>query len=335
MNSNNLFSSLKTNQRYALLAIAALAVLLVLCLITLTLTGIIQNIGNLPGKGGSDDVTPDDINTYSIGATEKYNISENELYGGSLVIVNKDNKFNLADSKVELADPYEYRVAHQADANNPAYKITTSVGSKLTPATVENLHNMLTALKDSTGGVSYISTAFRTLKEQQEYSKPAASGYSDFHTGMLVSLKGYVGTTALDLTAEENASMYEWLLANAHKYGFIQRYPAGKESITGVSDYLSCFRYVGVAHATYMKSNGLCLEEYVEFLHTEKPTVDSPLRIEVKNGTQKGYYAVYFCDAKGDILVPTTTPSEDGGKTNGFTVSGTNKGGVIVTVKLK
>ena len=99
----------------------------------------------------------------------------------------------------------------------------------------------------------------------------------------------------------------------------------GKESITNVTDYLSCFRYVGVAHATYMKNNKLCLEEYVDFIKNEKPTLENPLKIEVKDG---GVYAVYYYDYDGgskEIQVPE----------NNFTISGTNAGGIIVTVKLK
>lgn len=53
---------------------------------------------------------------------------------------------------------------------------------------------------------------------------------------------------------------------NAYKYGFVIRYPDGKESVTGVSDYNYAFRYVGYAHAYYMHENGLCLEEYISLL---------------------------------------------------------------------
>ena len=54
----------------------------------------------------------------------------------------------------------------------------------------------------------------------------------------------------------------KWMHANAHKYGFILRYPEGKEDITMISYESWHFRYVGVEAATEIYNNGLCLEEY-------------------------------------------------------------------------
>ena len=49
-------------------------------------------------------------------------------------------------------------------------------------------------------------------------------------------------------------------------YGFVLRYPAGKESITGIAHESWHFRYVGIPHAQFMASQCLVLEEYVELL---------------------------------------------------------------------
>lgn len=56
---------------------------------------------------------------------------------------------------------------------------------------------------------------------------------------------------------------YAWLSSNAHKYGFILRYPEGKEEITGVEFKPYHWRFVGVNAAKEMKKNGKCLEEYL------------------------------------------------------------------------
>lgn len=56
---------------------------------------------------------------------------------------------------------------------------------------------------------------------------------------------------------------YKWLVANAHKYGFILRYPEDKTDITGIIYQPWHWRYVGVDVANEMKSNNLCLEEYL------------------------------------------------------------------------
>lgn len=56
---------------------------------------------------------------------------------------------------------------------------------------------------------------------------------------------------------------YKWLVANAHKYGFVLRYPEDKTDITGMIYQPWHWRYVGVDAANEMKSNNLCLEEYL------------------------------------------------------------------------
>ncbi len=51
--------------------------------------------------------------------------------------------------------------------------------------------------------------------------------------------------------------------ARAAAHGFVLRYPAGKENITGIAHEPWHFRYVGAPHAERMAAAGLCLEEYL------------------------------------------------------------------------
>lgn len=57
-----------------------------------------------------------------------------------------------------------------------------------------------------------------------------------------------------------------WLKEHCHEYGFILRYPKGKEDITGIEYEPWHFRYVGTEAATYIMENGLTLEEFLEDL---------------------------------------------------------------------
>lgn len=57
---------------------------------------------------------------------------------------------------------------------------------------------------------------------------------------------------------------YKWLINNAHKYGFVLRYPEDKTDITGMIYQPWHWRYVGIDVANEMKSNNLCLEEYLK-----------------------------------------------------------------------
>ena len=56
----------------------------------------------------------------------------------------------------------------------------------------------------------------------------------------------------------------QWLQENCYKFGFIIRYPRGKENITGYVYEPWHIRYVGEKVAKEIFESGLCLEEYLE-----------------------------------------------------------------------
>ena len=56
---------------------------------------------------------------------------------------------------------------------------------------------------------------------------------------------------------------YTWLCQNAHKYGFILRFPEDKTDVTGYSYESWHYRYVGIAAAAEMHEKGITLEEYL------------------------------------------------------------------------
>lgn len=57
----------------------------------------------------------------------------------------------------------------------------------------------------------------------------------------------------------------------APRFGFVQRYPAGKEAVTGIAHEPWHFRYVGCPHAMRMAARGLVLEEYLAELEEAAP----------------------------------------------------------------
>ncbi len=89
----------------------------------------------------------------------------------------------------------------------------------------------------------------------------AAPGTSEHHTGNAIDLisTNYV---VLDETFAQNPA-YEWLQNNAHRFGFILRYPADKTHVTGYSYEPWHYRFVGAEAATEMHERGLTLEEYL------------------------------------------------------------------------
>ncbi len=84
----------------------------------------------------------------------------------------------------------------------------------------------------------------------------ATPGYSEHQTGLCLDVK------SLSSNIFRNSKEYEWMLNNAYKYGFILRYPKGKNDITGYSNEEWHFRYVGVDIAKYIYDNDITYDEY-------------------------------------------------------------------------
>ena len=70
--------------------------------------------------------------------------------------------------------------------------------------------------------------------------------------------------TAENTGGFESTAQYAWLMQQRLKYGFIQRYPANKADIPGISYEPWHYRYVGVEAATRIHEQGITLEEFVE-----------------------------------------------------------------------
>lgn len=83
----------------------------------------------------------------------------------------------------------------------------------------------------------------------------ARPGHSEHQSGLAIDLNDI--TSAFADTAEG-----KWIAENCWKYGFILRYPMGKEAQTGYMYEPWHIRYVGVAAAEKIHNSGLCLEEY-------------------------------------------------------------------------
>ncbi|SHH88202.1 LD-carboxypeptidase LdcB, LAS superfamily [Sporobacter termitidis DSM 10068] len=118
----------------------------------------------------------------------------------------------------------------------------------------------------------YATSAYRSYSRQQSvYSSfldpgdpssaaaqellAARPGYSEHQTGLAVDV---IRANA----ALMNTAVYKWYAKNAHKYGFIIRYPYAKEPILGYTNEPWHLRYLGVRLATAVYNSGLTYDEY-------------------------------------------------------------------------
>ena len=280
--------------------ITVVAIVALLALAVLFLLGLI--IGNLIGKGSSK-LSYTTLNQPSSGANY-----------GALSVVNGTHAYTFPAEEDDLVDMFNYRDEHGGSGK---YVLGTSMKLKSDAADAAN--RMLINFCNESGLANVnLYTAYRTADMQKTYSVPV--GQSDHHTGYLFGLRF---ENSGDLFTKTDKT--QWLLDNAAKYGLVQRYPEGKEDLTGVKDYTNVFRYVGVPHATYMKEHNLCLEEYIDLLHGYTQN-GKHLKVTGVDGVSYEIYSQKVSDGE------TTALKVPSNKT--YTVSGDNEGYFIVTVKL-
>lgn len=90
----------------------------------------------------------------------------------------------------------------------------------------------------------------------------ARPGHSEHQTGLALDIFSLDNTSTKTF---ENSTAYAWLKENAHKFGFILRYPKDKEKITGYNFEAWHYRYVGVKAATYIYENDITYDEYYAY----------------------------------------------------------------------
>lgn len=100
----------------------------------------------------------------------------------------------------------------------------------------------------------------RAAAEIEAATVVARPGTSEHNTGLAADFN--MASDKFETTA-----MYTWMLENAEDYGFVLRYEAEKQPLTGVIHESWHWRFVGINAAKEMNDLGYCLEEYVEYLN--------------------------------------------------------------------
>lgn len=96
--------------------------------------------------------------------------------------------------------------------------------------------------------------------EARRYS--AEPGHSEHQTGLAMDVSGSTGRCAAEDCFADSPEAH-WLAQHAPEYGFIIRYPKGKEAVTGYAYEPWHVRYVGVDLAKRITASGLTLDEYL------------------------------------------------------------------------
>lgn len=95
----------------------------------------------------------------------------------------------------------------------------------------------------------------------------ARPGYSEHHTGLALDVQ----TDKVSFSNFGQTKEFEWLLDNAHKYGFVIHYTTENQHITGYMPEEWHIRYVGIPAASYMYDNNLSVDEYLVMYGADGP----------------------------------------------------------------
>ncbi|WP_336787566.1 M15 family metallopeptidase [Paenibacillus sp. MMO-177] len=236
-------------------------------------------------------------------------VSKEQMYKGDLLLVNNDYALHpegIRSDIVSLSDRPD--LVQGYGLLDPSIQLSESVA--------KDFGEMVEGAKKD--GVEHflISSGYRDADKQDQLYRDMGHDYAlpAYHSEHNLGLSLDIGSTTAKMDEAEEG---KWLKKHAWEYGFILRYPKGKEDITGIQYEPWHFRYVGKAHSAIMHKQDLTLEQYLDKLKQSKA-------MSIKAGGQKYTVAYYPMVGSGaTIQVQKGKPYE---------VSGNNYDGVIVTM---
>ena len=200
----------------------------------------------------------DDVVIYvEIGLDNEFytNIKEIDNYLDVTALVNKYNKLPdniIFDDLITLDKRYSNDGTKQL--RSEAYD---AVIDMIEAAKRENINLLvISAYRTSERQNSLFNNSVNKNGMDHALLYSAKSGHSEHQLGLAVDLN------SID-TNFENTEEFKWLKNNSYKYGFILRYPKGKEFITGYGYEPWHYRYVGIDIATKIFKENITYEEYI------------------------------------------------------------------------
>lgn len=258
---------------------------------------------------------------------ESRDVFMTDISRGTLIYVSPD--YPIGDQELGLVNVSE---------SKNEYLSVGDVYIRLQKQAMDAMNSLAKTFYEETGHQDLmIATGYRSYAEQQDLYEHdlqrtggnssdlyAIPGASEFETGLALELminNGYFE----EFTGEDD---YAWVLDHCADFGFIQRYPEDKETITRISGQSAVLRYVGVPHAVYMRDHDLTLDEYVQLVENY-PFEGVHLRLEDRRGKEYEVYCVAADPESGAEVISVPIPSR-----LHYAISGSNRFGFFVTVEM-
>lgn len=179
------------------------------------------------------------------------------------ILVNRDNPISI-----------DYIPQNLIEVKNPYYKCSFGECKLEMVDFVSLAFNELVKAAKEAGFTLYADSAYRPAWYQQKvldfyrselgekaYEKVALPGYSEHQLGYSIDLASLENGQYIDELTDD-MPVTKWVHENCAKFGFILRYPKGKENITGYAYEPWHIRFVGQELAEKLAETNLTLEEY-------------------------------------------------------------------------
>lgn len=193
----------------------------------------------------------------------------------SLVNVNRDNKFYENTTATDLTNYNEmlvnkYHLLNKDFQANDIVNVSSTYGyanNSLNKEAYEAFKQLANDAKKE-GHTIVILSSYRTYEYQEKLwnrdkddDYVARPGSSEHITGLAIDVSDFNDKN----DSFKDTESYTWMINNAHKYGYILRYPENKENITGYSYEAWHYRYVGTGLATKIYNEGITFDEYYAY----------------------------------------------------------------------
>ncbi len=213
-------------------------------------------------KADNTDKDIDDvIAIINVGADKEWyeNPIETDTTKGLLMLV---NKFNYLTEDYTVEDLVDMSILYAFNGKQIKEEVYDAFKKMHIDAEDEGLNLVANSAYRT---YTYQKSIYNTYKSSQGTEKAdsyaARAGYSEHQTGLSIDI------STLNSTADNfvDTDEFTWLIDNAYKYGFILRYPEGKEYLTGYSYESWHYRYVGKEVAAQIHDEDITFDEYYAY----------------------------------------------------------------------
>lgn len=209
---------------------------------------------------------------------KRITLQREKIYSGSLILVNREYGYHEPERGLAGAFPQRAQSC-PGDGEGALLPVLEEIPQILMQRRAAVLLFHLMEKINGWRGIVPVS-GWRSRQEQEEIWESslkengrvftetwvAHPGHSEHQTGLAIDLGRKQERVDFIRPEFPDTGICQIFRKRAAGYGFIERYPKGRETVTGIGHEPWHFRYVGIPHARLMEREGLTLEEYTAFV---------------------------------------------------------------------